>query len=95
MSLLTAIARPSRLDAFLPEVVSKNYFEDHHAFIKEELAAILERDSSDSLLVTYKDFVKVESFHLPLSLLDLHVEVEREVFDIINRYREANSAKKD
>jgi tetraacyldisaccharide 4'-kinase len=95
MSLLTAIARPSRLDAFLPEVVSKNYFEDHHAFIKEELAAILERDSSDSLLVTYKDFVKVESFHLPLSLLDLHVEVEEKVFDIINRYREANSAKKD
>ncbi len=95
MSLLTAIARPSRLDAFLPKVVSKNYFEDHHAFIKEELVAILERDSSDSLLVTYKDFVKVESFHLPLSLLDLHVEVEQKVFDIINRYREANSAKKD
>jgi tetraacyldisaccharide 4'-kinase len=95
MSLLTAIARPSRLDAFLPEVVSKNYFEDHHAFLKEELVAILERDKSDSLLVTYKDFVKVESFQLPLSLLDLHVEVEQKVFDIINKYREANSAKKD
>ncbi|MDO8454570.1 MAG: tetraacyldisaccharide 4'-kinase [Sulfurimonas sp.] len=95
MSLLTAIARPSRLDAFLPEVVSKNYFEDHHAFIKEELAAILDKDSSDSLLVTYKDFVKVESYHLPLSLLDLHVEVDKKVFDIINKYREANSAKKD
>lgn len=95
MSLLTAIARPSRLDAFLPEVVSKNYFEDHHAFVKEELVAILDKDSSDSLLVTYKDFVKVESFQLPLSLLDLHVEVEQKVFDSINKYREANSAKKD
>jgi tetraacyldisaccharide 4'-kinase len=95
MSLVTAIARPARLDAFLPEVVSKNYFEDHHSFVKEELVAVLKKDSSDSILVTYKDYVKVESFNLPLSLLDLHVEVEKRVFEIINRYKEANSAKKD
>lgn len=75
MSLVTAIARPQRLDEFLPSVVSKNYFEDHHAFTKEELVEILSKDASDSLLVTYKDYVKIESFGLPLSLLDLHVEI--------------------
>ena len=37
MSLVTAIARPARLDEYLPEVVSKNYFEDHHTFIKSEI----------------------------------------------------------
>ena len=95
MSLVTAIARPQRLNAYLPEVVSKNYFEDHHSFTKKEVEDILLRDKSDSLLVTYKDFVKLESFKLPLSLLDLHVEVDEEIFKIIDNYRGENSAKKD
>ena len=86
MSLLTAIARPQRLDKYLPEVVSKNYFEDHHSFSKDELEDVLSRDGSDSLLVTYKDFVKVESFGLPLSLMDLDVEVDNKVFKIIGNY---------
>ncbi len=86
MSLVTAIARPQRLDKFLPDVVAKNYFEDHHSFTKSELDEIIQKDGSDSLLVTYKDFVKVESFSLPLSLLDLHVEVEDKVFKTIDNY---------
>ena len=86
MSLVTAIARPQRLDEYLPEVVSKNYFEDHHAFVKSELEDVLNSDMSDSLLVTYKDFVKVESFGLPLSLLDLKVDVSDRVFEIIGNY---------
>jgi tetraacyldisaccharide 4'-kinase len=77
MSLVTAIARPERLDAFLPEVVSKNYFADHHFYKKEELEEILKRDKSDSLLVTYKDFVKVEHFGLPLCVLDLEIQLHR------------------
>lgn len=91
MSLVTAIARPNRLDGFLPHVVSKNYFEDHHSFTKNEIEEILQRDGSDSILVTYKDFVKLESFGLQLSLLDLHVDVNEEIFKIIEDYR----AKKD
>jgi tetraacyldisaccharide 4'-kinase len=95
MSLITAIARPQRLEGYLPEVVSKNYFEDHHSFNKDEVLEIFKRDQSDSLLVTYKDFVKLEHFGLPLSLLDLHVEVDENIFKIIDNYRRENSAKKD
>ena len=91
MSLLTAIARPKRLDEFLPSLKNKHYFEDHHSFLKSELEEILEKDEVDSLLVTYKDFVKVESFGLPLSLLDLDVEVDEKIFEIIGDY----IAKKD
>lgn len=91
MSLVTAIARPNRLDSFLPEVINKNYFEDHHLFSKDELDVILKEDGADSLLVTYKDYVKIESFGLPLSLLDLHVKVDERIFKIIEDYR----AKKD
>ncbi len=95
MSLVTAIARPGRLDSFLPKVVSKNYFEDHHSFTKSEIEKILQRDASDSVLVNYKDFVKLESFGLPLSLLDLDVEVDERVFKIIDNYRGNDSSKKD
>ena len=87
MSLITAIARPSRLDEFLPSVISKNYFEDHHSFKKGELEDVLKKDGSDSLLVTYKDYVKVQGFGLPLSLLDLKVEVDEKIFKIIDEYR--------
>jgi tetraacyldisaccharide 4'-kinase len=87
MSLVTAIARPSRLDKFLPELVSKHYFEDHYSFKKEDLLKILEQDSSDSLLVTYKDYVKIESFGLPLSLLDLDVIVDDKVFEQLFKKR--------
>ena len=95
MSLVTAIARPQRLDKFLPDVVSKNYFEDHHTFSKNELDEILKKDGSDSLLVTYKDLVKIESYNLPLSLLDLEMEVDEKVFKIIDNYIGKNSAKKN
>ncbi len=79
MSLVTAIARPQRLDKYLPDVIAKHYFEDHHSFTKEELEEILRRDKSESLLVTFKDYVKIEHFGLPLSLLDLEVKVKEDV----------------
>lgn len=88
MSLITAIARPKRLDKYLPHVLSKNYFEDHHNFSKSEVQNILTRDGSDSALVTYKDYVKLEKFNLPLSLLDLEIEVDNKIFKIIEDYRE-------
>ena len=91
MSLITAIARPQRLNSFLPQVMSKNYFPDHHSFSKSEVQDILLNDKSDSALVTFKDYVKLEQFQLPLSLLDLEVEVDDKIFNIIEDYR----AKKD
>ena len=87
MSLVTAIARPNRLDKFLPNVIDKHYFADHYPFNKDELLKILKDDGADSLLVTYKDFVKVRSFGLPLSLLDMYVEVDEKILKIIDNYK--------
>ena len=88
MSLLTAIARAQRLDDYLPQLVNKHYFADHHSFTKDELEAIFEQDAVDSLLVTYKDYVKVQSFGLRLSLLDLEVEVNDALRETIGKYIE-------
>ena len=80
MALVTAIARPQRLDKYLPDgVIAKHYFEDHHSYTKEELQKILQEDEATSLLVTYKDYVKIEGFGLPLSLLDLEVKVNTDM----------------
>ena len=90
MSLVTAIARPKRLDIYLPELQSKHYFEDHYSFSKEELEEILDKEQVQALLVTYKDFVKIEGYNLPLCLLDLDMEVDARVFALIKSYREKN-----
>ena len=55
MVLVTAIARAERLDPYLPDVVDKVYFEDHHFYTKKELEAILERTGAESLLMTLKE----------------------------------------
>ncbi len=88
MVLVTAIARPKRLDDFLPAVAEKHYFPDHHFFSKEELETILAKSGGTSLLVTFKDQVKMETFGLPLSLLDLELEVSETLLDKIDRYVE-------
>jgi tetraacyldisaccharide 4'-kinase len=86
MFLVTAIARAERLDRFLPEIVGKKYFRDHHYFEKQELENILHVSGADSLLVTYKDYVKIKDFNLPLSLLDLEIELEEEFLYKIYSY---------
>jgi tetraacyldisaccharide 4'-kinase len=86
MVLVTAIARPQRLDPYLPEVVDKIYFEDHHFFTKSELEAILKQTGATSLLVTQKDFVKIAPFNLPISLLDLTLVLNPELIDTVREY---------
>lgn len=86
MSFVTAIARPKRLDSYLPNVLAKHYFEDHHNFTKDEIEEIFNEDGCSSLLVTFKDYVKLEGFGYKLSLLDLDVEVDTKLFEIIDRY---------
>jgi tetraacyldisaccharide 4'-kinase len=86
MVLVTAIARPERLDPYLPEVVEKIYFEDHHLFTQGELEAIRERTGATELLVTSKDFVKMSSFKLPLSVLELSITLDEGIITRIKEY---------
>ncbi len=87
MVLVTAIARPQRLEKFLPSgVIARHYFPDHHYFTKQELEMILEQSGATSLLVTYKDYVKMAPFNLPLSLMDLELEVADELLKNVHTY---------
>ncbi len=87
MLLVTAIANPSRLDAFLPkEVVKKLYFRDHAPFDLEFLEKEFYQNSATSLLVTSKDLVKLQDCNLPLSVLDLKLEICPKVLEKIDHY---------
>ncbi|AVV96685.1 tetraacyldisaccharide 4'-kinase [Helicobacter pylori] len=87
MLLVTAIANPSRLDAFLPkEVVKKLYFRDHAPFDLELLEKEFYQNNATSLLVTSKDLVKLQDCNLPLSVLDLKLEIDPKILKRIDRY---------
>ena len=87
MVLATSIARPERLEPWLPEgVVARHLLPDHGWFDKEELHALLKRYGADRLLVTGKDAVKMESFQLPLSVMKLQLEIDSALFEATDRY---------
>jgi tetraacyldisaccharide 4'-kinase len=86
MVLVTAIARPQRLIPYLPEEIEKVYFEDHHLFTYEELQTILTTTGATSLLVTGKDWVKMSSFALPLSLLTLTLTMDETLITTVKEY---------
>lgn len=87
MLLATSIARPERLEPWLPEGVVGHYrLPDHRWFDEKRLAEALRRHRADTLLVTGKDAVKLESFQLPLSVMELQLEIDFSVLEAVDRY---------
>jgi tetraacyldisaccharide 4'-kinase len=96
MLLATSIARPERLGPWLPEGVVGHYrLPDHHWFDAKELRAALGRYGADSLLVTGKDAVKMREFQLPLSVMELQLEIDSSVFEAVERYLKEFHAAQD
>ncbi len=90
MVLVSAIARPRRLEPFLPPVLNKYYFEDHYTFSKSDIDRIIHKEKPDSLLVTLKDYVKLQKFEFPLTLLDLEIQINKRIFTEIEVFLHNN-----
>ncbi len=89
MLLATAISNPHRLKPFLPKgVVAEYYLEDHAFFNESELKEKMSEVGATSLLVTQKDEVKMQEFKLPLSVMELELEIQNEILEKIDRYIE-------
>lgn len=95
MVLVTAIARPQRLDPYLPSLVGRRYYPDHYFFRRDELEAILEESGAEKLLVTYKDYVKMRHFSLPLALLELTLELDKPLAEGVDNYIRTYDENKD
>ncbi len=94
MTLVTAISKPYRLDPYLNDkVIEKVYFPDHYAFNENELKEILKRTRAKTLLVTRKDAVKMQDFDLPLSFLELELEVNKELHQSVQEYARISTLK--
>jgi len=77
MILVTAISNPKRLEPFLPDgVIEKIYLKDHAYFDKKYLKNRLLELNATSLLVTQKDEVKMIDFDLPLSIMELKLDID-------------------
>jgi tetraacyldisaccharide 4'-kinase len=91
MVLVTAISKPQRLNKFIDEDIKKFYFPDHYYFQKEELEEIIAQTNATSILVTRKDYVKLKNFNLPISILELDINIDKSVLKLVQRYVNVNS----
>ncbi|PAF46551.1 tetraacyldisaccharide 4'-kinase [Helicobacter sp. 12S02634-8] len=94
MLLITAIANPSRLQEYLPDVVGKITFSDHATFDIDYLCKAAKAHQATSLLVTQKDAVKLQNCPLPLSILKLNLQIAPHIKEKIHAYIQAHSPHK-
>lgn len=91
MLLLTAIANPARLDAFLPSnVVGKITLDDHSTFDLDFIKKEYEKYNATSLLVTTKDLVKLLNCKLQISVLMLEIKIDDAIEYKVKKYIESN-----
>lgn len=86
MLLVSAIANPSRLSPFFPSTIAQVFFPDHYDFSEAELRELLLKFNATTLLMTRKDYVKVERFKLPVSLIEQNFSLSLEVKDILQKF---------
>jgi tetraacyldisaccharide 4'-kinase len=87
---LTAISNPARVEPYLPKnVVAKIYLDDHAYFDKDDILKKLKESKAQKLLVTQKDYVKLEKFKLPIALLKLKLQIKKEQLKKIEDYLDA------
>jgi len=87
MLLVTAISNPQRLELYLPDgVIDRVYLQDHAYFDEESLKKRMLSCNATSLLVTQKDEVKMRGFKLPLSVMELKLEINSKKLEQIDKY---------
>ena len=84
--LVSAISKPQRLFEFLPEGIKYEFFEDHYDFVKEDITQIQAKYNTRNIIVTKKDFVKLQKFDMDLYVIDLEVEINTEIVDKVGEY---------
>jgi len=85
--LVTAISNPQRLNQYLPkELKAKYILKDHAYFKKEDILKQLQKHNCNKILVTQKDFVKLEKFKLPTAILKLQLHIKKEHLHKIEDY---------
>ena len=86
MILVSAIAKPWRLNEYFSQTKAQIFYPDHYDFKKEELENLLKIHNATSLLITQKDYAKIKNFALPISLIKLNLTLSENFKDRIKSY---------
>lgn len=84
--LVTAIAKPFRLYEHFIKARACYFFKDHYEFKKEELENLLKKHNCDTLMLTFKDFVKVKDFGFKCQIIELNIELKDSLREKIKNY---------
>ncbi|WP_257826929.1 tetraacyldisaccharide 4'-kinase, partial [Campylobacter jejuni] len=84
--LATAIAKPFRLYEHFIKARACYFFKDHYEFKKEELENLLKKHNCDTLMLTFKDFVKVKDFGFKCQIIELNIELKDSLREKIKTY---------
>lgn len=87
--LISAIAKPWRLQEFLPLAKAHAFFPDHYDFKKEQILELLRREDAEHILCTAKDYVKLRDLGVGISVILLNLKLSenfiREIQNYINQ----------
>lgn len=87
MFCVSAISKPFRLQGFFDDrVIGFKFYKDHHNFSKEEIAKVYNDSGATTLLVTYKDYVKLKDYGTSLSIMDLDLKIDDSLYSKIGDY---------
>ncbi len=84
--LVTGIAKPFRLFEHFVKARACYFFADHYEFKKEELEALLQRHNCDTLMLTFKDFVKIKDLGFKCQIIELNIELSEHLKEEIKKY---------
>lgn len=86
MFLVSAIAKPFRLNDFKNLCIGSKFYSDHFEFCEDELKKILKQSGANSILVTQKDFVKMQNFDIEISVIKMKLDLSYKFKEILKKY---------
>ncbi len=84
--LISAIAKPWRLQEFLPLAKAHAFFPDHYDFKKEQILELLRREDAEHILCTAKDYVKLRGLDVEISVILLNLKLSENFIRKIQNY---------
>lgn len=84
--LVTAIAKPFRLYEHFIKARACYFFKDHYEFKKDELEKLLKKHNCDTLMLTFKDYVKVKDFGFKCQIIELNIELKENFKEKLHQY---------
>ncbi|WP_295098119.1 tetraacyldisaccharide 4'-kinase [uncultured Campylobacter sp.] len=84
--LISAIAKPWRLQEFLPLAKAHAFFPDHYDFKKEQILELLRREDAEHILCAAKDYVKLRGLDAEISVILLNLKLSENFIRKIQNY---------